>query len=111
MRVPLLTTLASHAASSSQAVSNLNTQLLEETHGLSASHWRSCQPACALALPEVVAQCSLTDLREKLIKIGAKVVRHARYAVFQMAEVAVSKELFEKILCLIERLRPDRLPG
>lgn len=38
-----------------------------------------------LALPEAVAQWSLTTLREKLIKIGAKVVRHARYAVFQMA--------------------------
>ena len=36
-----------------------------------------------LALPEAVAQWSLTSLREKLIKIGAKVVRHARYAVFQ----------------------------
>jgi hypothetical protein len=39
-----------------------------------------------LALPEAVAQWSLTSLREKLVKIGAKVVRHARYAVFQMAE-------------------------
>jgi hypothetical protein len=37
-------------------------------------------------------------LREKLVKTGAKVVRHARYAVFQMAEVAVPGELFEKIL-------------
>jgi hypothetical protein len=36
-----------------------------------------------------VAQCSLTSLREKLVKIGAKVVHHARYVVFQMAEVAV----------------------
>lgn len=46
-----------------------------------------------LALPEAVAQWSLTSLREKPIKIGAKVVRHARYAVFQMAEVAVPREL------------------
>ena len=43
-----------------------------------------------LALPEAVAQWSLTSLREKLVKIGAKVVRHARYAIFQMAEVAVA---------------------
>jgi hypothetical protein len=49
---------------------------------------------------------SWTSLREKLVKIGAKVVRHARYAVFQMAEVAVPRELFEKILCLIDGLRP-----
>jgi hypothetical protein len=58
-----------------------------------------------LALPEVVAQWSLSSLREKLIKIGAKVVHHARYAVFQMAVVAVPRKLFEKILRLIEGLR------
>ena len=58
-----------------------------------------------LALPEAVAQWSLTSLREKLIKIGAKVVRHARYTVFQMAEVAVPREPFRKILLRIERLR------
>jgi hypothetical protein len=64
-----------------------------------------------LALPEAVAQWSLTSLREKLVKIGAKVVHHARYAVFQMAEVAVPKELFEKILCLIDQLRPRSTPA
>ena len=54
----------------------------------------------------------VTDsLREKLIKIGAKVVRHARYAVFQMAEVAVPKELFEQILRLIDELRPRPTPA
>ena len=58
-----------------------------------------------LALPEAVAQWSLISLREKLIKIGAKVLRHARYAVFQMAEVAVPRELFEQILRLIDGLR------
>jgi len=60
---------------------------------------------------EAVAQWSLTSLREKLIKIGAKVVRHARYAVFQMAEVAVPKELFEQILRLIDELRPRPTPA
>jgi len=63
------------------------------------------------ALPEAVAHWSLTSLREKLIKIGAKVMHHARHAVFQMAEVAVPKELFEKILCLIDRLRPRPAPA
>jgi hypothetical protein len=48
---------------------------------------------------------SLTTLREKLIKIGAKVVKHVRYTLFQMAEVAVSKELFASILVKIERLQ------
>ena len=47
-----------------------------------------------LALPEAIKQWSLTSLREKLIKIGAKVVHHDRYVIFQMAEVAVPKELF-----------------
>ena len=35
---------------------------------------------------------SLTTLREKLIKIGAKVVSHGRYITFQMAEVAVPRD-------------------
>ena len=64
-----------------------------------------------LALPKALAQWSLTSLREKLIKIGAKVVHHARYAVFQMAEVAVPRELFEKILRLIEGLRTRPAPA
>ena len=37
---------------------------------------------------------SLTSLREKLIKIGAKVVSHGRYVTFQMAEVAVPRQMF-----------------
>jgi len=64
-----------------------------------------------LALPEAVAQWSLTSLREKLIKIGAKVVRHARYAVFQMAEVAVPIDLFAQILRLIDGLRRRPAPA
>jgi hypothetical protein len=59
-----------------------------------------------LALPEAVKQWSLTSLREKLVKIGAKVVRHGRYVIFQMAEVAVPRELFLNILRLIAELRP-----
>ena len=35
-----------------------------------------------LALPDAVEQWSLTSLREKLIKIGAKIVRHGRYVTF-----------------------------
>ena len=45
-------------------------------------------------------------LREKLIKIGAKVVIHARYVTFQMAEAAISRQLFETILRRISRLGP-----
>jgi len=64
-----------------------------------------------LALPHGVKHWSLTTLREKLIKIGAKVVRHARYVVFQMAEVAIPRGLFRAILERIRRLRlPQAVP-
>ena len=64
-----------------------------------------------LALPRSVKHWSLTTLREKLIKIGAKVVTHARYVIFQMADVAVPKRLFRAILERIRRLRlPETVP-
>ncbi len=47
----------------------------------------------------------MTTRREKVIKIGAKVVCHARYVIFQMTEVAVSRELFAAILGRIRQLR------
>src|SRR5262249_44289077 len=59
-----------------------------------------------LALPGEIAQWSLTTLREKVVKIGAKVIAHGRYLVFQMAEVAVPRELFGRLLNRIARLRP-----
>ncbi len=64
-----------------------------------------------LALPKEVEHWSLTTLREKLVKIGAKVVRHGRYATFQLAEVAVSRNLFRKILSLIDDLRRRPVPA
>ena len=57
-----------------------------------------------LALPPRVSHWTLTTLREKLIKIGAKVVQHARYVSFQLAEVAIPRPLFAAILRRIERL-------
>ena len=59
-----------------------------------------------LALPDAVEQWPLTTLRDKLVKIGAKIVRHGRYITFQMAEVAVPNDLFADILRRIDRLRP-----
>ncbi len=59
-----------------------------------------------LALPREVAEWSLTSLREKVVKIGAKVVAHGRYLVFQMAEVVVPQELFRRLLDRIAGLRP-----
>ncbi len=58
-----------------------------------------------LAMPEAAEPWSLTSLREKLIKIGAKVVSHGRYVVFQMAEVAVPLQMFQNVLSPIVRLR------
>jgi Transposase DDE domain group 1 len=59
----------------------------------------------SLVLPNEVAQWTLTTLRERLVKIGARIVRHGRYLVFQLAEVAVPRSLFAAILYRIERLR------
>ena len=58
-----------------------------------------------LALSRKVEHLSLTTLREKVIKIGAKIVKHAKYFTFQLAEVAVSRNLFATILERIIRLR------
>jgi Transposase DDE domain group 1 len=58
-----------------------------------------------LVLPKPVQSWTLTTLREKLIKIGAKVVAHSKYVIFQMAEVAVPRPLFAAILDGITRLR------
>jgi hypothetical protein len=60
----------------------------------------------ALATPEPMKDWSLTTLKEKLIKIGAKVVSHGRYVVFQTAEVAIPRNLFADILRMVAELRP-----
>jgi Transposase DDE domain group 1 len=64
-----------------------------------------------LAMPKSMEPWSLTSLRDKLIKIGAKVVSHGRYITFQMAEVAVSRQMFADILSLIARLRTPPAPA
>src|SRR5713226_7667032 len=64
-----------------------------------------------LAMPKTAQPWSLTSLREKLVKIGAKVVSHGRYVTFQMAEVAVSRQMFQEILILIARLRAPPAPA
>jgi hypothetical protein len=58
-----------------------------------------------LVLPEAMARWSMTTMREKLVKIGAKVIGHARYTVFQMAEIAVPREMFRRVLDMIGKLR------
>jgi hypothetical protein len=64
-----------------------------------------------LAMPKTAEPWSLTGLRDKLIKIGAKVVSHGRYITFQMAEVAVSRQMFADILSLIAQLRAPPAPA
>ena len=58
-----------------------------------------------LVLPRRIKHWSLRTLLAKLIKIGAKVVHHSRIVTFQMAEVAVSKEVWAEMLSRIDRLR------
>jgi len=48
---------------------------------------------------------SLHSLQVKLIKMGGQIVRHARQIVFQLAEVAVPRDLFAAILERVTRLR------
>jgi DDE family transposase len=64
-----------------------------------------------LAMPKTAERWSLTSLREKLINIGAKITSHGRYVTFQMAEVAVSRQMFADILAMIARLRAPPAPA
>jgi hypothetical protein len=64
-----------------------------------------------LAMPKATEPWSLTSLREKLIKTGAKAVSHGRYITFQLAEIAVPREMFAEILSLIARLRAPPAPA
>jgi hypothetical protein len=64
-----------------------------------------------LALPDEMESWSLTTFREKVIKIVAKIVAHARYTILQMAEVAVPRDMFRRILEMIDDLRPQDPTG
>jgi Transposase DDE domain group 1 len=64
-----------------------------------------------LATPEPIKDWSLTSPKEKLIKIGAKVVSHGRYIDFQMAEVAIPRQMFQEKLLLIAELQPRPPPA
>ena len=54
---------------------------------------------------------SLISLKEELITFGAKVFSHGHYAAFQMAEIAIRRQLFADILRLIAGLRPPPNPS
>jgi hypothetical protein len=69
--------------------------------------WRTTPPTSSAPWPcREIAEWSLTTLREKVVKIGAKVVAHGRYLIFQMAVVAVPRELFRSILAPDRRAAP-----
>jgi hypothetical protein len=82
---------------------------------------RSARASCAglqprhflrtLATPEPIKDWSLTSLREKLIKIGTKVVSHGRYVAFQIAEIAMPRRMFQEILRRIAEPRPQPPPA
>jgi hypothetical protein len=59
-----------------------------------------------LALPAPVKRWSLTSVQTKLIKIGGRLVRHAKRLVFQLAEVMVTREMFDGMLERIGMIRP-----
>jgi DDE family transposase len=64
-----------------------------------------------LVTPEPIMYWSLTSLKEKLIKIGAKAVSDGRYVIFQMAKGAIPRDKFQKVLQLIAELRPRPVPA
>jgi hypothetical protein len=61
------------------------------------------------ATPEAIKDWLMTTLEDELIKIGAKIVSHARCVAFQMAEVAIHRNLFADILRLAAELRSPPL--
>ena len=58
-----------------------------------------------LCLPKAIKDWSLRSLQVRLVKMGGRIVRHARRIIFQLAEVAVPRDLFAAILERISRLR------
>ncbi len=58
-----------------------------------------------------VERWSLTTLREKPIRIGAKIGSHRRHVTFQMAEVAGSRQMMREILSLVARPRAPPAPA
>ena len=67
----------------------------------------------ATVVPNIRRQCGATPayLKDKLIKISAKAVSHGRYVIFQMAGVAIARQMFQEILRLIAELRPQPPPA
>lgn len=59
-----------------------------------------------LVLPGEMAAWSLTSLKERVIKVGARLVKHARRLIFQLAEVSLTRGMLAQILERIRQLEP-----
>jgi hypothetical protein len=59
----------------------------------------------SLVMPKMAEAWSLTSLRKKLIKIGAKVDSHGLHIIFQMVEIAIRRQMLREILSVMARLR------
>jgi len=68
--------------------------------------YNTCNFLHRLGLPKALKNWSLRSVRTKLIQMGGRLVRHARRLVFQLAEVAVSREVFRHVLERIAGLHP-----
>jgi hypothetical protein len=79
-----------------------------QLHALAYNHGNFMR---TLAMPKTAEPWSLTSLRKKLIQIGAKIIRHGRYVTFKMAEIAVSRQMFQEILSLVATLRAPPAPA
>ena len=57
-----------------------------------------------MVLPPKIKHWSLVTLQQKMIKVGARVVQHARRIIFQLAEIAVPRDLWRTMLERVEEL-------
>lgn len=58
-----------------------------------------------LVLPNPIADWSLTSLSDRMIKVGAKAIPHARSIILQLAEVSVPHDLWAQMLTTISGLK------
>lgn len=59
-----------------------------------------------LALPEGIKHWSLRSIQLKLIKIGGRLIKHARYYCLLLAETTINEKIFSSLMRNIRRLCP-----
>ena len=59
-----------------------------------------------LALPETIKSWSLRTIQLKLIKLGGRLIKHARYYYLLLAETTINEQLWQSIMQKINRLCP-----